>query len=92
MDKNKLKAANLAFIRTFAQSLAGLIAGLSITGAVVSNFISNFNSIELWSVVIASILTPLLAGATAWLQVVAGGIPQSYRDVEGGYVAKHKFE
>lgn len=72
-------AAKAAFVRTTSQAYATALAG-GISATLILSLIRGetawLEMVITWAV---AIISPLLAGASAYLSVVASGIPEAYQ-------------
>lgn len=75
-------AARRGFIRTTAQAYSTALAG-GASAATVIAIIEDSTSVTAYAVTAAvAVLSPLLAGASSYLSIIARGVPEEYANTE----------
>lgn len=71
-------AAKRAFLRTTAQAFAASVPTGGIAIASIVGLITEPDWIVIIATILAAILTPFLAGLSAYLNILSKGIPEAY--------------
>lgn len=83
-------AAGRSFIRTSAQSLAATLSTATLSIAAVAAFIATPDWQMVASVIGFAIISTLLSGSVAALQVISSGLPSEYTSTDSDtYDPKH---
>ena len=72
------RAARRAFIRTTSQAYAATIPTGGVSAAAILSLVRDPDPLVIAATVTAAVLSPPLAGAAAYLGMIAKGIPDDY--------------